>query len=107
VFAVIVTRTYRALTAPNEMVAVLVFVESNAYAALAFTVVQVTPSVLVVIDSVCVRAPQAGLTLSTTRPTVCADCRSTCTHWGHALFTDSQYVVLLASVTLLDTYVWL
>ena len=88
--AVTLTRTYRADVAGKVIVTVLPVAGLKTRPAEADSVVNEEPLVLPCIDSVCVRVPQPGGSFSTTRLTVAAAPRSTCSHCGNALLTLSQ-----------------
>src|SRR5438034_290224 len=90
VFAVMVSRTYRAVAAPKVTVTTLPAAGSNTYPVPVTMVARLVPSVLPWIDSVCVRTPHDGGSLSTSWSTAVAVPRSTWTHCGNALFVPSQ-----------------
>jgi hypothetical protein len=99
VFPVIAIRTYRTVVVDTVMFTVFAEVGSNTDPVGPANVVNVAPSTEPCTDRVWVRAPQDAGSFKVTRPTCCADPRSTCTHCGNALLALSQYVDASASVT--------
>jgi hypothetical protein len=88
------------------MVTVLLLDGLKVTGADALTVVNVTPSVPARTDRVWSRAPHPAGSCRTIRLALCAEPRSTWTHWGKALLALSQWVFWSASAVLADPKPW-